>query len=83
MQSSQCIHRIIPASREFSRREQALTSVGAVDDHRTVFCDLCLHFIQLVIRQVHSPQEMPCLIFLLFPHISMLYAAAVNRSVSA
>ena len=35
MQSSQCIHRIIPASREFSRREQALTSVGAVDDHRT------------------------------------------------
>ena len=83
MQSSQCIHRIIPASREFSRREQTLTSVGAVDDHRAVFRNLRLHFIQPLIRQVHSPQEMSCLIFPLLRTSSSVNVRSPSRNCSS
>ena len=68
MKSPKCIHRIIPVSCKLPRRKQTLAPVGAVHDHRTVFRDPGLHFIQPLIRQVHSPQEMPRLIFPLFPH---------------
>ena len=69
MKSPKCIHRVIPAPCKLPRRKQALAPVGAVDDHRAVFRNLRLHFIQPLIRQVHSPQEMSCLIFPLLPHI--------------
>ena len=68
MKSPKCIHRVIPAPCKLPRRKQALAPVGAVDDHRAVFRNLRLHFIQPLIRQVHSPQEMSCLIFPLLPH---------------